>query len=71
MRLLPCTLSECVEAEDYAGAEAYDVLACIECGCCAFECPAHRPLTQLMKQGKAKVTLIRRHREAQAKAAKG
>ena len=71
MRLLPCTLGECVEAEDYAGAEAYDVLACIECGCCAYECPAHRPLTQFMKQGKAKVTLIRKHREAQAKAAKG
>lgn len=70
MGLLPCTLSECVESESYEAAETYDVLSCIECGCCAYECPAHRPLVQHMKQGKAKVALIRRQREAHAKAGK-
>jgi electron transport complex protein RnfC len=70
MGLLPCTLSECVESESYEAAESYDVLACVECGCCAYECPAHRPLVQHMKQGKAKVTLLRRQREALAKAEK-
>jgi electron transport complex protein RnfC len=64
MHLLPCTLSECAEAEDYAGTESYDVMACIECGCCAYECPAARPLVQHMKQSKSKVTLLRREREA-------
>lgn len=70
MGLLPCTLSECAESESYEAAEAYDILSCIECGCCAYECPSHRPLVQHMKQGKAKVTLIRRQREAQARAEK-
>jgi electron transport complex protein RnfC len=68
MGLLPCTLSECAESESYEAAEAYDVLSCIECGCCAYECPARRPLVQHMKQGKAKVALMRRQREAQARA---
>jgi Na+-translocating ferredoxin:NAD+ oxidoreductase subunit C len=68
MRLMPCSLSEALEAEDYTVAENFNVLDCIECGSCAFECPAHRPLVQHMKQGKAKVTAIRRERMNAAKA---
>ena len=68
MNLMPCSLSEFIEAEDYAGAEAEHVLDCIECGCCAFECPAHRPLVQHMKRAKAEVTARRRQREAEQKA---
>ena len=26
---------------------------CMECGCCAFGCPAHRPLVQVNKLAKA------------------
>jgi Na+-translocating ferredoxin:NAD+ oxidoreductase subunit C len=64
MGLMPCTLSECMEAEQIEGLETYHVLDCIECGCCAFVCPSHRPMVQHMKQGKARVTLLRRQREA-------
>lgn len=64
MRLLPCTLSECMEIEDYKAAESFDVMDCIECGSCAFECPARRPLVQHMKQGKIKVMALRKQREA-------
>lgn len=60
MLLMPCSLSEFIEAEDYASAEVCNVLDCIECGSCAFECPAHRPLVQHMKQGKAQVMLKRK-----------
>lgn len=67
MRLMPCTLSEIVEAENYADAEAWNVLDCIECGSCAFECPAYRPLVHLMKQGKAIVSQRKRQREAAKK----
>ena len=31
----------------------YGVLSCIECGSCAFVCPAKRPLTQTMRLAKA------------------
>ena len=67
MGLMPCTLSEMIEAEEYDGAESENVLDCIECGCCAYECPAYRPLVQHMKQGKAEVTRRRKERELKAK----
>lgn len=63
MKLLPCTLSEFIEAEDYAGAGEYNVLDCMECGSCAFVCPAHRPLVQHMRRGKAEVARIKREKE--------
>ena len=64
--LLPCFLSENLEAENFEEAERLNVLDCIECGACAFECPAHRPLVQHMRQGKAKVIQLRRQRETKA-----
>ena len=63
MRLMPCTLNEFIEAEDYEDAESSNVMDCIECGSCAFECPAHRPLVQHIKQGKARVMALRKARE--------
>lgn len=62
MRLLPCSLSEFIEAEDYEGASGYNVLDCIECGSCAFVCPAHRPLVQHMRRGKAELARIKREK---------
>jgi electron transport complex protein RnfC len=67
MRLMPCTLSECMEAEQIEALEAGNALDCIECGCCAYVCPARRPMVQHLKQGKARVTLLRRQREASKK----
>lgn len=67
--LLPCTLSENMEAENIEAAEDLNILDCIECGACAFECPSHRPLVQHMRQGKTKVMQRRKQREAEAKKA--
>lgn len=67
MSLMPCMLSELIEAEDYDDAEAENVLDCIECGSCAYECPAHRPLVQHMRQAKAEITARRRKRELKEK----
>ena len=67
MRLLPCDLSQMLEAERYDAAESADVMDCIECGCCAWECPARRPLVQHMKRGKAYVAAKRRQAQAQKK----
>jgi len=63
--LLPCILSEYLEAENYDETENYRVLDCIECGACAFECPSHRPLVQHMRTGKAQVIARRKQRESQ------
>jgi electron transport complex protein RnfC len=51
--LMPNELSQMMEAEDYETASDYSVTDCIECGCCAYVCPARRPLVQHMRQGKA------------------
>jgi electron transport complex protein RnfC len=64
--LLPCTLSEAMEAEKLELAEELNVTDCIECGCCAYECPARRPLVQHMRRGKA-AALARRRQSAEKK----
>jgi electron transport complex protein RnfC len=56
-----------MEAEQIEALEAGNALDCIECGCCAYVCPARRPMVQHLKQGKARVTLLRRQREASKK----
>ncbi len=63
MSLMPCTLSELIEAENYDDAEAENVMDCIECGSCAHECTAHRPLVQHMRQAKAVITARRREKK--------
>ena len=68
MTLLPCELSQALEAEDYELAETLQVMDCMECGCCAFVCPALRPLVQHMRQGKSQVGLKRRAAQEKAKA---
>ncbi len=61
--LLPCHLSETIEAEYFDETESLDVLDCIECGACAFVCPAHRPLVQHLRKGKSAVIRNRKQRE--------
>ncbi|MBM4143555.1 MAG: electron transport complex subunit RsxC [Lentisphaerae bacterium] len=58
--LMPCELSQMLEAEDYEAAAGCNVADCIECGCCAYVCPARRPLVQHMRRGKAWVAAQRR-----------
>jgi electron transport complex protein RnfC len=36
-------------------AQQHNILDCIECGCCFFSCPAHKPLTDEIRLGKNKV----------------
>ena len=48
--------------------EKLNGMECIECGSCAFICPARRPLTQAFKEMKREVGAIRRQRAAEAKA---
>ncbi len=65
MRLMPTELSQAIEADDIDEAERLNVMDCFECGACAYECPAHRPLVQHMRRAKALIT--QRRRAAQTK----
>jgi len=50
--LVPTTIAHAVKARALDVALQYDLPACIECGCCAYVCPAHIPLLQYLRAGK-------------------
>ena len=52
MHLMPMKIEAAVLSGDWEDAKKYGVLNCIECGCCAYNCPAKRPLTQAIRLGK-------------------
>lgn len=64
MLLMPTNLDVMARNKDIDGLNTYHVLDCIECGCCAYACPAKRHLVQSIRNGKTYV------RAAQAKEAK-
>jgi electron transport complex protein RnfC len=49
---MPMKIEAAVLSGDWEDAKKYGVLNCIECGCCAYNCPAKRPLTQAIRLGK-------------------
>ena len=55
MNLIPCLLGNAVEAERFDLAAQNHVMDCLECGSCAYVCPAHRPLVQHMRRAKAEI----------------
>ena len=55
MILIPCLLGNAVEAERFDLAAQNHVMDCLECGSCAYVCPAHRPLVQHMRRAKAEI----------------
>jgi len=52
LNLVPTKLAHAVKFGDMELAQRYDILACCECGCCAYVCPAGIPLVQYLKTGK-------------------
>ncbi len=52
LRLSPAEMSQCVEADDIDGAADLKVTDCCDCGCCAYVCPARRPLVQHFRRAK-------------------
>ena len=55
MHLMSCALATAIESERYDLAEANHVMDCLECGSCAYVCPARRPLVQHLRRGKAEI----------------
>ncbi len=51
--LLPAELYEAGEAGKGEALNKLKINLCMECGCCAYVCPAHRPLVQSHKLAKA------------------
>ena len=64
MGLEPYLLAKLSAFKNWEKAEQEDIVSCIECGSCQFTCPAHRPLLDNIRQGKATVMGIIRSRAA-------
>ena len=60
INLMPLFLGTAGEKRAIDQAEQYNALDCIECGCCSYECPAARPLTQWIRAAKADVMARRK-----------
>ena len=52
MGLVPSRLSTLCEAGRFADMRGWSMVDCVECGCCAYVCPALRPIVQHVKLGK-------------------
>ena len=55
MNLVPTKLAQAAKYKNIELAERYNILACMESGCCGYTCPANIPLVQLIRMGKAMV----------------
>ncbi len=63
MGLEPFLLGTLAEKGMYDALEKELIMNCIECGSCNYTCPAHRPLLDYIRLGKAKVGTIIRNRK--------
>jgi len=59
MQLLPNELGKYCEYGKFDDAERNFLFHCIECGVCAYVCPAKRPMVQLLRFGKQELLAMR------------
>ena len=64
MGLEPYLLATASALHDWEKVEQAGITSCIECGCCQFTCPAHRPMLDNIRLGKSTVMGIIRARNA-------
>lgn len=63
MGLEPNLLHALAEQRRYEECEKNHIMNCIECGCCQYVCPAHRPILDLQRVAKMKVGEMIRNRK--------
>ena len=59
MDLMPSFIESAYELKKPELLKKYKVNMCAECGCCAYLCPAHRPLAQVMTLSKRMIREVR------------
>lgn len=68
MNLMPAKIDALTRAGNFAGAEKFGVMNCMECGVCSYVCPAKRSLTQSCRTAKKVITTRRQQAAAKKKA---
>ena len=71
MRLSPVMMARSLKANDYDAAVKFGLMDCIECGSCAYVCPARVRLVYRFKLGKGVVKARAAKKNAAGKAAGG
>ena len=66
LNLMPADIERAYEKRDGAMLEKLKVNLCMECGCCAFGCPAGRPLVQVNKLAKIELRNFQTKRKEDA-----
>lgn len=61
LKLMPVEFARALNIKDVELLEKRKVNLCMECGCCSYICPAHRPLVENNKLAKAE---LRKHKAA-------
>ena len=69
MHLVPLTFNQRFSAGHFDQLEGLRILDCIECGSCAYSCPAHIPLVQVIRAGKNEVRKLQTAAKAAAEKA--
>lgn len=70
MSLSPVLMVRVLKAGNLEKAKRYGLMDCIECGCCAFVCPAHVKIVQRVRLGKNLVRAKMAEERAKAEAEK-
>lgn len=52
VNLVPSELGKLCEYQQFTAARDMDLFHCIECGVCAYVCPARRPMVHMLRHGK-------------------
>lgn len=60
MGLEPLMFARLAAFEQWDKLPPYNLMDCIECGSCAYICPANRPLTEAIKIGKSKLRAMKK-----------
>lgn len=63
MNLIPTYLAANANAGKWEELRRFNILDCIECGCCDYVCPTKNPIVQLVKTGKAELARLKRREE--------
>lgn len=66
MHLMPNYLAAFAKADNDEMCEKFNILSCVECGCCTYNCPARVPIVQHIRNKKSQIMTKRKKMAAHA-----
>ncbi len=66
MHLMPNYLAAFSKVDNKEMCEKFNILSCVECGCCTYICPGRVPIVQHIRNTKAQINAQRKKMAASA-----